>query len=148
MDGHLLDWTATHKKEDYYRVGIWHLPLTHKTNTRWQPSWMFTYHPQDARMVTHHSKDCHPPSKIWSLTFPNFVTNFVTHFSKDSHHPSPVWSNTIPSMATNHHCHIPYPWWSPTNSRMVLTTIPRTDMPRSNLLVAKIITLSIQIPHL
>ena len=42
MDGHLpsLGWSSTnprmvtHQKEVYYRLGIWHLDLTQKTNTR------------------------------------------------------------------------------------------------------------------
>ena len=42
MDGHLpsLGWSpinprmVTHQKEVYYRLGIWHLDLTQKTNTR------------------------------------------------------------------------------------------------------------------
>ena len=32
-------------KDVYYRLGIWHLHFTHKTNTRWQLPWMVTFHP-------------------------------------------------------------------------------------------------------
>ena len=35
---------VTHQKEVYYRPVIWHLHITHKTNTKWLP-WMVTYHP-------------------------------------------------------------------------------------------------------
>ena len=31
--------------EVYYRLGSWHLDLTHKTKTRWQLPWMVTCHP-------------------------------------------------------------------------------------------------------
>ena len=63
-----------HQKEVYYRLGIWHFDLTHKTNNRGQLSWIFTYRPQDG----------HPTSKIWLLTFPKMGT----HFPKDGHQPS------------------------------------------------------------
>ena len=29
-------WMVTYWKKIYYRLGIWHLDLTHKTKTRWQ----------------------------------------------------------------------------------------------------------------
>ena len=48
MDGYLpsLGWSPTnprmfiHKREVYYRHGIWHLDLSHKTNKRGQLSLM------------------------------------------------------------------------------------------------------------
>ena len=84
---------VTHQKEVYYRLGIWHLDLTHKTMTRWQLPWMVTYHPLDG----------HPPSKIWSPTFQNMVTiqKLVTHQAKEGHPPSPVWSLTVPSLLSH-----------------------------------------------
>ena len=45
---------VTHQKEVYYRLGNWHLHITHDTNTRRQlPS-----------MVTYHYLDGHPPTNI------------------------------------------------------------------------------------
>ena len=49
---------VTHQKEVYYRLGIWHLHITYKTNTRWQLPWMITYH----------SLDGHPPTLGWLPT--------------------------------------------------------------------------------
>ena len=43
---------VTHQKEVYYILGIWHLHFTHKTNTRWQLSWMVTYHPSEGHTLT------------------------------------------------------------------------------------------------
>ena len=64
MDGHLPclggflanPRIITHQKEVYYRLGIKHLDLTHKSKTRRQLSLIFTYHPQDG----------HTPTKGWS----------------------------------------------------------------------------------
>ena len=45
-----------YQKEVYYRLEIWHLALTHKSN------------PGEVRMVSPHPQDGHPPSQGWSTT--------------------------------------------------------------------------------
>ena len=65
MDGHLpsLGWSPTNprmvnnQKEVYYKLGIWHLDLTHKKKAIQLP-WMVTYHPKDGHPQP---KDGHPP---------------------------------------------------------------------------------------
>ena len=56
---------VTHQKEVYYRLVIWHIHFSHKTNTRWQLPWMVTYHPWYG---------C-PPTQGWSPTTPKMVTH-------------------------------------------------------------------------
>ena len=73
------------------------------------------------------SDDCHPPSKIWSLSSPKIVT----HFPHDGHQPSPGGSNTIPThdhqlskCLVAHHpedIHPPTVEWSTTIPRMGLS---------------------------
>ena len=56
---------VTHQKELYYRLGIWQLHITHKTNNRWQLPRMVTYHPYYAW----------PPTQGWSPNNPGMVTH-------------------------------------------------------------------------
>ena len=49
---------VNHKKEVHYRLGIWHLDLTYKTNT-------FRQLPL---LVNYISFDEHPPAKGWMVT--------------------------------------------------------------------------------
>ena len=60
--------------------------------------------------------DGHPPSKLWSLTFPRRVTKF----KKDGHQLSPGWSPTITRMVNHHPQMVTYhsKAWSPTIPRM------------------------------
>ena len=86
---------VTHQKEVYYRLGNWHLHITHDTNTRWQlPS-----------MVTYHYLDGHPPTLGWSPTRRKCTTDMefgnYTLLTKltpgDNCHG---WSPTIPVRVT------------------------------------------------
>ena len=52
-----------YQKELYYKLGIWHLNLTHKNKTSW--------------MVSHHHQDGHPPSKGWLPTIQNLTEGSV-----------------------------------------------------------------------
>ena len=116
MDGHLssLGWSptsqriVTHQKEVNRRLEIWHLPLTHKTNTRWQLWWIVTYH----------SRNGHPLSKGWSPTNQNLPEGsvllalnlahrfnsqnqdhwMVSHPPKDGHPPTQGWLPTIKNL--------------------------------------------------
>ena len=84
---------------------IWHWDLSHKIKTRWQLSVTIPW------MVTHHSKDGHPTSKIiqkkdyyrlelWHL---DLTHKIKTRWSTmDSHPQSQGWEPTIPRMVTNH----------------------------------------------
>ena len=45
-------------KDLYYRHTVWHLHITHRTNSRWQLPWMVAQQP----------KDGHPPTLVWSHT--------------------------------------------------------------------------------
>ena len=83
-----------HQKEVYYRLGIWHLHITHKTNTRLQLLWMVSYHPENG---------C-PPTKGWSPTKRKCTTDmeFGTY-------------TLLTKLTPGDNCH----GWSPTISRMV-----------------------------
>ena len=66
----------------YFRLGIWHINLTHKIRSRWS------------------AMDGHPPSPVWSPTIPRMVTHHSKstrrHWSvMDGQPPSPGWSPTI-----------------------------------------------------
>ena len=142
------------QREVYYKLGIYYLNLTHKTIFIQQLPWMVTNQPQEGptpkacyrlgvwhltdktnncqrcspaipRMVTHHPKDGHSQSKIWSLPFPKMVTHcqrMVTNHPQHDQTPYPGWSPTIQRYGNS-----PSWGWSPTN-RMVNTmfiTFPR-----------------------
>jgi len=67
MDGHGHSPSKIYQKELFYKLGIWHLDLTHKIKTRWQMIWM----------VSHHHHDGHPPFKGWLSTIQNLTVGSV-----------------------------------------------------------------------
>ena len=95
---------VTHRKEVYCIHQIWHLDITHKTNTRWQLPWMVTYHPRDGHPP---SQGWSPTIEIWSPTFPNMVT----HVPKAGHQSSQGWVKP------------PSKDWSPTNPMRIEISI-------------------------
>ena len=107
LDGHLsaLGWsTPIQNLIEGSVLQTWNLAhrLNHKIKTRWQLSWMVSYHPLDGHppsqgqgwspiipgMVTYQPYVGHPLSRI---TFPNIVTQLP----KDGHPWSQAWSPTI-----------------------------------------------------
>ena len=58
-----------HQQEVFYRLGIWHLDLTHKTNTRWQLPWMGPYQPTNNRMVNNYPQEGYHFSQDVQLDF-------------------------------------------------------------------------------
>jgi len=90
---------VTHQKEVYYKLGIWHLDLTHKKKAIQLP-WMVTYHPKD---VHPQPKDGHPPEEsvvqTWNLAIrfnsqneSQVSTWMVTYHPYDGHPPTQGWS--------------------------------------------------------
>ena len=107
MNDHLpsLGWSPTNprmvnnQKEVYYKLGIWHLDLTHKKKAIQLP-WMVTYHPKD---VHPQPKDGHPPEEsvvqTWNLAIrfnsqneSQVSTWMVTYHPYDGHPPTQGWS--------------------------------------------------------
>ena len=107
MNDHLpsLGWSptnprmVTNQKEVYYKLGIWHLDLTHKKKAIQLP-WMVTYHPKD---VHPQPKDGHPPEEsvvqTWNLAIrfnsqneSQVSTWMVTYHPYDGHPPTQGWS--------------------------------------------------------
>ena len=94
---------VTHQKEVYYKLGIWHLDLTHKTKAKQQLPWMVTYHPKDSHPQP---KDGHPPGgnvvQTWNLALEFFSQNEIqVTASMDGHLLSLGLSPTNPWMVTH-----------------------------------------------
>ena len=121
---------VAHKKEVYYRLGIWHSHhITHKTNTRHQVTTAMDGHlpslaglPTNPRMVTHQSKDSHPQegSVIQTCNLALYSQNErqVTT-AMDGHLPSLGGSPTNPRMVSHQpkDGQPPTQGWSPTRRK-------------------------------
>ena len=111
MDGHSP--SKIYQKELYYRLGNWHLDLTHKINTRWQLLWM----------ISHHHQDGHPPSKGWLPTIQNLTEGSVLQTwnlaHRLNHKIKTRWQ--LPWMVGSHPLdgHPASPGWSPISLRLV-----------------------------
>ena len=57
-DGHQP--SKIYQKDEFYKLAIWHLDITHKINTRSSVVWSATI----PRMDSHHPMEGHPQSKI------------------------------------------------------------------------------------
>ena len=97
----------SHHQQVYYRLGVCHLDLTHKTN----------------RMLTHQPKVV---TQNWALRLQsqNKLPQMVSYDPKNGH---PI-QNMVNSLPKGVHPFFkgwsqPSPGWSPTNSRMVYLTI-------------------------
>ena len=94
MHSHLssLGWSPTnprmviHQKEVYYRLEIWHLHFTHKTNTRRQLLQMVTFHPSLAQLS----------SSLLTYFVPNIrVAYFHLGQNKETFHQSTTISKSV-----------------------------------------------------
>ena len=113
------------QKEVYSRLGIWHLDLTHKTNTRFNchrwPILSLGWSHTNSKMVTHHTKYVQQQAQFFKGWSPTFQW-LVTHLPKEGHPPSQGWSITIPRIwCCSQDGHPPTVGWPPTIPRWAFT---------------------------